>query len=229
VSPVWVSNSRIYFARDPKVDRLPDVEVWQVDCQKAEPQPVFRFWDAIVGSSGVLTDVSPDGEQLAAIAQRRILWPTANVHILDTKGQLIETLWQDAPDDCKDARALWSANGACIAWHHNFTHGGLSEKYYYGVGLSRLGRDGQWTSQLQPEPEACVTPLAWSPAGQELLCARMSRDERQATLFLMDARFRTTRELFELEVHSWNPGQRDIGRLGDWAIVPDDVALPENE
>ena len=57
-----------------------------------------------------------------------------------------------------------------------------------------------------------------SPTTPQLLCARINADETRATLFLMDDRFQTVRELFELEVHGWRPGQarvRASGRLGD--------------
>ncbi len=226
LSPVWLSNSRLLYTRDPKIDRMPDVELRAVDLDGGEPERLFRFGDALIGASGAATDVSPDGGQLALIAQRRGLWPTADVYLTDLEGRAVEDLWRDDPGDRKDARALWSADGGRIAWHHNFTRGGLAEHYYYGIGLARRETDGSWTCRLQPEPEARVTPLAWSPDDRSLLCARMAPDEKRATLLLMDDRFQTARELFELEVHSWQPGERDFGRLGDWAIVPGDVALP---
>jgi hypothetical protein len=46
-----------------------------------------------------------------------------------------------------------------------------------------------------------------------------------ATLYLTDDQFRTVRTLFELESTPWQPGQRELGRLADWGLVPEDVAV----
>jgi len=229
VSPVWVSNSRICYTRDPMLDRRPDMEVWEVDVDAGQPGLAFRFFDTPTGGNGVVTDVSPDRGQLAVIAQAGWAWPMSNVYITDREGRLVETLWQDDPDDRKDARVLWSDDGSRIAWHHNFTRGGLADTFYYGVGLAQLGPDGKWDCRLQPNRELLVTPLAWSPSGADLLCAQMSSDESRASLILMDDQFETTRELFELETHGWQPGHRDFGRLADWAVIPNDVPLPVEE
>jgi len=191
-----------------------------------QPKLAFRFFDTPAGGNGVVTDACPDGDQLAVVAQPSWAWPMSNVYITDRKGQLVETLWEDDPNDRKDGRVLWHDDGTRIAWHHNFTRGGLADAFYYGVGLARLEPDGQWNSQLQPNRELLVTPLAWSPNDTHLLCAQMSPDESSATLILMDDQFETIRELFELETHGWRPGHRDFGRLADWAVVPNDVPLP---
>ena len=45
-----------------------------------------------------------------------------------------------------------------------------------------------------------------------------------ATLYLMDEQFRSVGVLFELDASPWQPAQRDMGRLADWAIVPEDLA-----
>jgi Tol biopolymer transport system component len=206
---------------------MPDIELCAADVAGGEPERLFRFGEVLLGATGMATDVSPDGRQLALIAQRRGLWPTADVYLTGLEGREVEALWRDEPGDRKDARALWSSDGRRIAWHHNFTRGGLAESYHYGTGLAERGPDGRWRRRLQPEPEARVTPVAWSPDGRQLLCARMAPDQRQASLFLMGDQFQAVRELFELEVHSWQPGERDLGRLGDWSIVPDNVPLGE--
>ena len=229
MSPVWISNSRICYARDPKLDRSPDMEVRQIDIDGRESRLMFRFRESLSEGGGVVTDISPDGRQLLLVAQHQGLWPTADVYVTDLQGTLLRTVWADQPDDRKDARAVWSADGKTIAWHHNFTGGSYAKPIYYGVGLSRLGPDGQWTSQLQPDRETSITPLAWSPDGRGLLCARLDISGSRATLLLVDDQFQPTRELFEIEADCWQPGDRDFGRFADWAILPDDVAPPTTD
>ncbi len=226
LSPVWLSDSKICYTRDPMLDRRPDMEVWEIDLEEGQPELMFSFFDTPTGGNGVVTDVSPDRRRLAVIAQTSWAWPMSNVYVTDLEGKLVETLWQDDPDDRKDARVLWSDDGTRVAWHHNFTRGGLAETFYYGVGMAQLAPEGTWDCRLQTNRELLVTPLAWSPGGPYLLCAQMSSDESRATLILMDDQFQTARELFELETHGWQPGQRDFGNLADWAIVPDDVPVP---
>jgi len=229
LSPVWLSNSRVCYTRDPMLDRRPDMEIWGVDIDAGQPELMYRFLDTPTGGNGVVTDVSPDQRQLAVIAQTGWAWPMSNVYITDLQGELVEALWKDDPDDRKDARVLWSSDRTRMAWHHNFTRGGLADEYYYGVGMAQLDAGGTWTCQLQTNRELLVTPLAWSPDGDHLLCAQMSSDESRATLILMDGRFQADRELFELETHGWQPGQRDFGRLADWAIVPTDIPVPAKD
>lgn len=225
-SPVWVSNSSIFYARDPKPDRVPDMEVWRVDLDGSTPRLVFRFQDAVHRGDGLVTDVSPDRRSLAIIAQTGGSPATSDVYVTDREGKNLQTVWEDRPDEWRDARALWSPDGGRIAWHHNFSRGILVKPLYFGVGLARGGAAGKWTVRLQPESETFVTPLAWSPQGGYLLCARM-RDTGQklppATLFLMDQRFRCVQELCELDASPWQPAQRDLGRLADWAVVPEDL------
>jgi hypothetical protein len=177
---------------------------------------------------GLITDVSPDRQHLAIIAQEQGWHASADVYVTDQQGKGLQIVWVDKPDEWRDARALWSPDGSLIAWHHNFTRGLLATPIYHGVGMARLGTDGKWTARLQPTPEVFVTPLAWSPSGAQLLCARMHNPGQKmpaATLYLMDDQFRTVRTLFELDATPWQPGQRDLGRLADWASVPDDVAI----
>ena len=180
---------------------------------------------------GLVTDVSPDGRRLAIIAQSRGLPATSDVYVTDPAGKKLQTVWADSPDEWKDARALWSPDGTRIAWHHNFTRGMLGKPIYHGVGMARWEPAGKWNARLQPDPEVFVTPLAWSPRGDSLLCARL-RDTGQklppATLYLTDEHLRSVRDLFELEACPWQPAQRDLGRLADWAVVPEDV-LTETE
>jgi len=77
--------------------------------------------------------------------------------------------------DCTDGRALWSPNGKQIAWHHNFApaspDGG--SVIHYGVGMATLEQGGVWEARLQADQMSFVTPLAWSPDGKMLLCARI--------------------------------------------------------
>ena len=232
VSPVWLSTTRICYARDPVMDQQPDMEAWQVDLDGAGPQRMFRFQDALGQGAGVVTGVSPDGRQLAVVAQSEGLWPTADVYVTDLEGKLVQTIWEDDPDDRKDGRALWSPDGRRIAWHHSFTRGAFEKTVCFGVGLARLDDQGRWIAQLQPGRETFITPLAFSPDGRYLLCARLKQTRRRvsgATLLLMDDQFHGTRELFEMEAFPWQPGQRDLGRLADWAEVPEDVKLPAEE
>ena len=225
ISPVWRSDEEILYVRDPRLDRMPDMELWQVRLEDGERRLVFPLRQTQVGGVGMITDVSPSGDRLAMVLQRRGLWPMANIYVSDPNGGIVEKVWLDLPDECKDARALWSPDGRRIAWHHNFTRGGLADHFYYGIGMATESEDGGWETQLQPEPDTRVTPLAWAPDGSGLLCARMSEDETLATLILMDTNFRPTATLFDLEVDSWQPGKQDLGRLGDWAVVPADVPI----
>ena len=232
-SPVWVSESRLYYARDPRPDRDPDMEVWQVDLSGGDPQRVFQFKAALQQGGGVVTDVSPDAQQLAIIAQNDSMWATGDVLITDLQGHPLQSIWEDRPDQLKDGRALWSSDGRWLAWHHNFKAGGLFQRNIpYGVGLAERGPDGRFSGRLQPQTDTTVTPLAWSPQGDRLLCARMAATGSQSgsvTLFLMDTNFGQDQELFELEGTYWQPGHRDFARLGDWAIIPADVTPAAHE
>ena len=225
MSPVWRSNAEILYVRDPHLDRMPDMELWQVDVQNGESHLVFPLRETMVGGVGMATDISPIGDRLAMVLQRRGVWPMANIYTVELESAKASVVWRDMPDECKDARALWSPDGKQIAWHHNFTRGGLSDQYYYGVGLARESEDGTWEPRLQSEPDARLTPVAWAPDGSGLLCARMTEDESGATLVLVDDNFQETATLFELDVDSWQPGRQDLGRLGDWAIVPANMPI----
>lgn len=227
-SPVWVSNSLVYYSRDPKPDREPDMELWQVELSGGPPRLVFRFEQAVGKGAGLATDVSPDGRRLAIIAQRGGSPATADVYVTDRDGKNPQTVWEDRPDGWRDARALWSPDGTSIAWHHNFTRGMLGSPLYHGVGMARCEIAGKWSPRLQPQADICVTPLAWSPRGDGLLCARLHDPGQKmpaVTLFLMDDDFRSVRDLFELEATPWQPGQREMGRLADWAVVPPDLRI----
>ena len=227
-APVWASNARLVYARDPKPDRQPDMEIWEVDLDGTAPRMLFRLQDAVGKGDGLVTDTSPDRRRLAIIAQQGGLPSTGDVYVTDLAGKNRQEVWADRPDDWKDSCPLWSPDGAMIAWRHNFTRGLLGKSLYYGVGLARLGADGKWSMRLQPESEDYVTPLAWAPQGGRLLCARL-RDTGQklppATLYLMDEQFRSVRTLFDLDACPWQPAQREMGRIADWAIVPADIRL----
>ncbi len=279
LSPVWISNSRIYYTRDPKADRSADMEVWQVDLDGGEPQLVFRFNEALGEDGGLVTDVSPDRQQLAVAALRAGEYSSCDVYITDLRGQLVDKLWTDSGDDRKDSRALWSPTGKTIAWQHTFSEvdipspgmgrglldrprsmggkrppGGRGlapphdgdrfgpkppmhvspspDSIKFGIGLSRLGEDGRWHPELQPDGETQIIPLAWSPEGNFLLCARLEgtpSHKLKAMLFLMDDRFREVRFLFPLDGSCWRPGQPDFGRLADWAFVPEDLTPPDRK
>lgn len=229
MSPVWVSDHRIYYTSDLRTSRFPEMQVWQVDLDGGLPRPVFRFLDTLHEASGLVTDASPDGRQLAVLTQREGLGDTADLCVTDLWGKRLSTVWEDPADDRKDGRALWSPDGTRIAWHHNFTAGSGSQPSPHGVGLARLGKDGQWQSQLPPDRETFVTPLAWSPASRWVLCARFASGTSRASLFLMDEQFQSVRELFDLDATCWKVNQREFARLADWAAIPPDVALPVTE
>jgi Tol biopolymer transport system component len=226
-SPVWLSDSSVCYVRDPIRNRIPDVELWQVDLSGSPPRRMFRFADVFKEGNGVITDVSPDGRQLAAIVQNQALSSTADVFVCDPQGGAVRKIWSDPHDDHKDSRALWSPDGRRIAWHHNLTAGSSSDPLRFGVGLARPGSNGEWTAELQPPDDPWVAPLAWSPRGDWLLCARIHSPELRAssaTLFCLDDRFQTAQVLFELEPSFWVAAHRDLARLADWALVPDDAA-----
>jgi hypothetical protein len=226
-SPVWGGDSLIYFARDSHVGRLPNMELWRVDLSGEKPQRVFAFQEAVGQAGGLATDVSPDGRQLAVIAQAPGQSATADVYVTDLGGKLVHAIWTDG---LKDARPLWSPDGNRIAWCHYFTESTSGADVAYGVGFAEQGGDGHWATQIQPEHEGLTTPLAWSPDGRYLLCAQIQPGDEllpPATLFLMDSQFRMVETLFSLNVTTWRSSSRDFGRLADWALVPDD-ALPES-
>jgi len=226
-SPVWISKSRIYYVRDPVYNRAPDLEVWAVDLDRSEPERVFRFAEVFGEGSGVVTDVSPDRRQLAVIAATTARPAAADVWVCDLQGGSARKIWSDPKDDCQDGRALWSPDGRHLAWHHNFPPVEKPSERYYGVGLATFQADGTWTTRIQPDPKPQITPLAWSPHGEELLCARSDELRQRVSVvrfFLMNTEFVPKPVLFKLGASFWQPGQRDLGRLADWAVVPDDAA-----
>jgi len=228
VSPVWVSDNQIVYVRDPKIDRQPEMELWQVDVDQGSPSRVLSFSDVLPGRNAIVTDVSPDRRHLLVAAQRGMFWATADVYLLDRQDHSIRPLWEDPAGDHKDARPLWSPHGRAIAWHHNFTPGSLAKVIHYGVALARRRDGDSWNVKFQPDQQTFVTPLAWSPDGGRLLCARRDADGAQTQLLLMDDSFHVTRELFQLDVSSWHPEDREFGNLADWAVVPADVILPDD-
>jgi Tol biopolymer transport system component len=224
-SPAWVSKSWLYYSRDPKPDRTADGELWAVEIDGKQPRQVCRLRDTLGEGVGLVTGVSPDGLQLAVIAQAAGSSATADVYVTDLQGRRLHAIWEDRPDEYKDARALWSPDGARIAWHHNFSAGTAGKSIPYGVGIATLGRDRKWSAQLQPDRKAFITPLCWAPRGTFLLCARVHDSGEKVppvTLLLLDDQFREVCPLFDLEVSHWDPAQRDLGRTADWAIVPEE-------
>jgi len=246
VSPVWVSNDQIYYAREPLKGPAPNTEIWQIDRGGQNHQPVFHFKTALEQVGGVVTDVScagrssPADQRLAVIAQQGGSSQTADVYTTGLKGESLRTVSADLPDTCADGLALWSPDGKHIAWQHNFA-GKKNGTRRFGVGLARLQPDGRWQRRLQPGDDARVALLAWSSDGRALLCARLphGREERcQAELFLMNAQFEPTgklsqfdsiSELFSLEAAWRQPPQWRFCRLADWASFPEDVALPPRQ
>lgn len=226
VSPVWVSDTQIVYVRDPKIDRQPQMELWQVDVDQGGPSRVLSFGDILPGRNAIVTDVSPDRRHLLVAAQRGVFWATADVYLLDRQAGSIRPLWEDSAGDHKDARPLWSPHGGAIAWHRNFTAGSLAKVIHYGVALARRGDDDNWNVEFQPDQQTFVTPLAWSPDGDRLLCSRREATGTGARLLLLDERFQVTDELFQLDVTGWHPEDREFGNLADWAVVPADVPLP---
>jgi Tol biopolymer transport system component len=218
-APVWLSDTQVGYTCDPELGRRPDMEFWCVGIEGGEPRRLFRFRDLPTRGNGLVTSASPDGKELAVVAQDGLLWTRSDLYVTDTAGNILATVWLDDPDDRKDARALWSPTGHRIAWHHNFTRGAFAEDYYYGVGMARRQADGEWETNLQMQRDGFVTPLASSPTGDALLCARMNRDGNRATFFLMDGELNPQQDLFELKVHGWQPGQREFARLADWSLA----------
>jgi len=221
LSPVWVSDSQVFFARGSKADRSVDGAIWQVDVDAPDPRLVFRFHDALGQDGGLVTDTSPDGHHLLLVARQSDAATTADVYITNLDGNLVQTVWEDPDDDHRDARAIWSPDGKRIAWQHDFERG-------CGVGLARLRSGGEWTAQLQPEVTVPIMPVAWTPDSQYLLCARVRQGSGKtpsATLFLMDQRFETVKELFDVDVW-W---QQHSGRLADWAILSTDALAPARD
>jgi len=237
LSPVWVSDSRLYFTRDRKSGGLPDTEIFEVGFEGGDPKPVFRFREALALDSGAVTDVSPDGQKLVLVAQKGFLASTADVYVSDLKGRSPEIVWEDPGDDYADARALWSPDGERIAWQHHFTRGdpgrvGGDPLVHLGVGLARLGDDGKWVCQLQEERDGFVLPIAWSEDSNCLLCARL-HDSRaaacEAQLFLLGRQLRPVRSLFQLDTRWRQTPPWVYGCLGDWALVPGDAPLPASD
>jgi hypothetical protein len=225
-APVWFSPSRIGYTRDPQIGRRPDMEFWSIDVAGNDRELVFRYQDLPTRGNGLVSDVSPDGRQLVLVALDGLLWTSADVYVTGLPGRELTPVWEDDPDDCQDARAIWSPDGTSIAWHHNFTRGVLAQEYYYGVGIARLGTQGAWETQLQDRHDEFVTPLAWAPHGDQLLCARLDPETDRVTLLLVDEQLRAVRDLFELTVQGWQPGERHFARLADWAILPPELLQP---
>ncbi len=226
LSPVWLSDTQLAYVRDPKIDRQPEMELWQVDADRGGATRVLSFSDLLPGRGTIITDASPDGRYLLVTAQRGFFWATADVYLLDWRERSLQPLWQDPTGDHKDARPLWSPSGRAIAWHHNFTAGSLAKVIHYGAAVARQGDGDRWNVEFQPDQQSFVTPLAWSPDGRHLLCARREASGTKARLLLMDERFQVTEELFPLDVPGWHPEDREFGNLADWAVVPADVTLP---
>ena len=228
VSPIWISNSRIIYTRDPNQDGSVEMEVWQVDLTDKTPRRMFGFVQQPGKGVGLVTDVSPDHRQLVVVARAREVAPKSNVYLTDLSGNLLHTLWTDRVAGHRNCRAIWSPDGRRIAWCHYFTVDSSASETRFGVGLARLDTADRWTTQLQAEEDTLTTPLAWSPQGRYLLCGLIEQGDSvitPATLWLMDDRLRPAVKLFDLKVTTWGAKSRDFGRLADWAVVPDD-ALP---
>jgi hypothetical protein len=234
MSPVWLSNERILYTRNPDVEEPSSIEVWQVSANDASatpgampaPELVFRFSGNLGDQAGVVTDVAPDGNRLLLIAGRPGDWDSSDVLISDRKGNRIATVWEDERSQFRDSRALWSPDGRRIAWQHQWAM--LPARA--GVGWAELGDDGEWNARLQPASRVpLVMPIAWTPDGQELMCARIygtPPESLRAAFFLVNADFEVTDRLFELPGGHSIAAQRHSGRLGDWALIPADVSLP---
>jgi formylglycine-generating enzyme required for sulfatase activity/Tol biopolymer transport system component len=221
-SPVWVSNHRVYYSTGEKPAQFTQEEMWQVDLDGRNAQKVFGFRDSLQQGQGGATDVSPDGRELLMVLQSGGWAPTFDIYIADLKGHLLHTIWEDNPRDWRDGRGLWSPDGKRIAWRHTFTRGAHQQPEYYGVAVARLGAEGKWTARFQPEQDTFITPLAWSPDGRELLCAR-AHAGKGATLLLMNDQLHTAGTVAELETWDYVLSGDYCGRMADWAILPNDV------
>jgi len=215
-SPVWVSNSSIYFTRF-EVGGKPGREVCRLDLGAPRWKQVFLFKDALGQAEGVITDVSPDRKRLVMVAQGGGWAPTLDVYTVRLDGGGREVVYEDARDDYRDCLALWHPRGRFLAWCHYFTPGANQDPEYFGVAFATRSR-GRWRSTLQNERNAFVMPLAWSPDGAHLLCARIHRTPGKpgctATLFLMDRRFKAIARVCELENWDW-------GQIGQWSRMAD--------
>jgi len=220
-SPVWVSNSSIYFTRF-EVGGKPGREVCRLDLDAPRWRRVFLFKDAVGQAEGVITDVSPDRKRLVMVAQGGGWAPTLDVYTVALDGGGRQVVYEDARDDYRDCLALWRPKGGTLAWCHYFTPGANRDPEYFGVAFAeRLG--GRWRCRMQQERNAFIMPLAWSPDGAHLLCARIHRTPGKpgctATLFLMDGRFKNVGTVCELD--NWDWGQvGQWSRVADWAKPP---------
>ena len=230
-SPVWVSNSLVYFSYwtyYPKLDRRMN-EVWAVSIDGKTKRRVFVPRETVKQGDVVVTDFSPDRKALLAVAQAGGWAPCLDVYMIDLRGSRIIPVYEDKPDDYRDICALWSPDGTMIAWCHFFTKGANKDPEYFGVAMARPSGTRSWVIGMQKERNEFVMPLAWSPIGTHLLCARIHRVPRRpgctATLFLMDHRLRSARTVCKLENWDWSQ-IGSAGRYADWTKVPADIQIP---
>jgi hypothetical protein len=66
---------------------------------------VFRLRDAIGEDNGLITDASPDGQQLAIVAPADVVTSASDVFVCDLQGGSARTIWADPEHDRRDARA----------------------------------------------------------------------------------------------------------------------------
>jgi serine/threonine protein kinase len=242
VSPVWLSETRLGYTRDPRRDATPDIEFWRVDVplpssrEVSKPPPlaprlVFRIADVLDDGAGVVTAASPDGEQLLLVAQRVGERGSADVFVVEKTGNRIATIWEDEQEEHMDARAVWSPLGGRIAWQHNFIDPEPARIARIGVGIA-LWRDGRWESRLDSPRDEVLLPIAFAPDDQALLCMRVRGERGQLPilrLVLVSEEFEQIRTMFEIPGSRAMLTQRHVGRLGDWARVPSDVRPSSGE
>jgi len=236
VSPVWLSETRVGYTRDPQLDATPDIEFWHVDVPlpntrepakppPPEPQLVFRLADVLTDGAGVITDTSPDGKQLLLVGQQVGDRSSADVFVVDQRGGRLATIWEDDREEQMDARAIWSPLGDRIAWQHNFVDPAPGQIARIGVGMATRAEDG-WDSRLDSPRDEVMLPIAFAPDDQALLCMRVQGGRGQLPmlcLILVDENFEQIRLLFKIPGSRAMLTQRHVGRLGDWARVPPDV------
>jgi len=235
MSPVWLADNRLLYTRGATSAETSGTEVWQVrvsrdstsTAEMPTPELLFRFGEDAGNAAGLVTDVAPGGDQLLAVVGRPGEWTSSDVWVTDLDGARLATVWEDEEGEYRDGRALWSPDGERIAWQRHFA----TRPVRIGVGLAAANADGHWRARLQPAGRVpVIMPVAWAPDGADLLCARIygtPPDALRVALIRTGSNFELIDRMFELPGGRNLVAQRHGGRLGDWALIPPDVVLPE--
>ena len=219
-SPVWLSDTQLVYVRDPKIDRQPDMELWQVDADKGSTERVLRFDDVLPGRGAHChrcvtgPPVACWSRLSAAVSGRRrtcTCW-------IGTAAR-IRPLWQDPAGDYKDARPLWSPTGRDIALAPQFhaRQPGQSDPLRRGHRASRAMATAGTSSSSRTSRRLS---RRWHGVPTAISCCARGREASGAKtqqLLLMDIEFRVTEELFRTgrsQLASRGPRIRESGGLG---------------